>query len=182
MNGFVTDTISLDRLTVTAGIRFDHSTSSYSETTQSGDAPGFHCLPDDYGTRRWTNAYKFNTVGPRVGVTYALDEGRKTVARASYALFASQLPANAASFVSPIQPYTYVYYNAVDRQTNGQPCVTVGANGCNGYATLGEIDFAAGVQGSNNVDLTNPSRATSANRVGDLTARADAGTDVRRRS
>ena len=86
-------------------------------------------------------------------------------------MFASQLPGSAASFVSPIQPYTYVYYNAVDRQTNGQPCVTVGVNGCNGYATLSEIDFAAGVQGSNVVDVKNPGRVTSANRVSsDLTA------------
>jgi hypothetical protein len=58
-----------------------------------------------------------------------------------------------------------VYYNAVDRQTNGQPCVTIGANGCNGYATLGEIDFAAGLQGSQNVNLSNPSQASSPNRV-----------------
>jgi hypothetical protein len=168
VNGFVTDTISLSRLTIVAGIRFDHSTSSYSETT-SPAITGIPLMPS-ITAPAVDNAYEFNTVGPRVGVTYALDENRKTVARASYALFASQLPANAASFVSPIQPYTYVYYNAVDRQTDGQPCVTVGVNGCNGYATLGEVDFAAGVQGSNNVDLDNPSRVTSSNRVGDITA------------
>ena len=168
VNAFITDTISLDRLTVTAGIRFDHSTSSYSETT-SPAIPGIALMPA-LTAPAVDNAYVFNTVGPRVGVTYALDEGRKTVARVSYAFFSSQLPANAAAFVSPIQPYTYVYYNAVDRQTNGQPCVTVGVNGCDGVAKLNEIDFAAGVQGSNNVDLANPSRATSSNRVGDITA------------
>jgi hypothetical protein len=161
--GYVTDTISLDRFTLTAGVRFDHATSSYLETV-SPSITGIALMPQ-LTAPAVPNAYKFNTVGPRVGVSYALDEGRKTVARASYALFSSQLPASAASFVSPIQPYTYVYYNAIDRQTNGQPCVTVGANGCNGYATLNEIDFAAGVQGSNVVDLANPSRATSANRV-----------------
>jgi hypothetical protein len=72
-------------------------------------------------------------------------------------MFASQLPGNAASFVSPVQPYTYVYYNAVDR--NG-----------NGIADLNEIDFAAGVQGSNNVDLTHPGSASTANRIGDISA------------
>src|SRR5262249_46884617 len=68
-----------------------------------------------------------------------------------------------------ILPYTYVYYNAIDRQTNGQPCVTVGVNGCNGYATLNEIDLSSGPPRcrscSNQVDLSNPGRATSANRV-----------------
>src|SRR5262249_40691190 len=111
------------------------------------------------------NAYDYANVTPRVGLTYALDSNRKTIARASYAMFASQLPANAAAFLSPIQPYTYVYYDAVDRQTNGQPCVTVGVNGCNGYATLNEINFTAGIQGSNVVDLKDPGRLTSANRV-----------------
>jgi len=162
-NGYVTDTITLDRLTITAGVRFDHQTSSYSETT-SRAIPGIVVMPQ-LTAPAVNNAYVFNAVGPRVGLTYALDETRKTVARVSYGMFASQLPANAASFVSPIQPYTYVYYNAVDRQTNGQPCTAVGVNGCNGYATLNEIDFAAGIQGSNVIDLRNPGRLTSANRV-----------------
>ncbi len=127
------------------------------------------------------NAYVFNTVGPRVGLTYALDEGRKTVARASYALFASQLPANAASFVSPIQPYTYVYYNAIDRQTNGQPCVTVGANGCDGYATLNEIDFAAGT-GLQQRRLEEPESCDVLESGRRYQLAANAGTDVRCRS
>jgi hypothetical protein len=72
-------------------------------------------------------------------------------------MFASQLPGNAASFVSPVQPYTYVYYNAVDR--NG-----------NGVADLNEIDFASGVQGSNNVDLSHPGVVTTSNLIGDISA------------
>ena len=55
--------------------------------------------------------FKWNNVTPRVGITYAVDEARKTVVRASYAMFASQLPGDAAKFVSPIQ-YPYAYYNA----------------------------------------------------------------------
>ncbi len=162
---WATDTISLDRLTVTAGIRYDHQTSSYLQTISPAIA-GIPLMPQ-LTAPAVPNAYVFNALTPRVGVTYALDESRKTVARASYAMFASQLPGNAAAFVSPIQPYTYVYYNAVDRQTNGQPCTAgmVGTNGCNGYASLNEIDFAAGVQGSQNVNLTNPSQATSSNVV-----------------
>jgi hypothetical protein len=164
-NLWVTDTISLDRLTVTAGIRFDHQTSSYEQTISPAIA-GIPLMPQ-LTAPAVPNAYVFNALTPRVGVTYALDESRKTVARASYAMFASQLPGNAAAFVSPIQPYTYVYYNAVDRQTSGQPCTPgmVGTNGCNGYASLSEINFAAGIQGSQNVNLANPSQATSPNVV-----------------
>jgi hypothetical protein len=168
-NAFVTDTISMSRMTVTAGVRFDHATSSYLETFSHGvpgitSSTGTPLLPD-ITAPAVKNAYDFNTLSPRLGLTYALDSNRKTVARASYALFASQLPGNAAAFLSPIQPYTYIYYNAIDRQTNGQPCVTVGQNGCDGVAGLSEILFNQGIQGSNNVDLANPSRVSSANTV-----------------
>ena len=172
-SGYVTDTISLDRLTIVGGIRYDHQTSSYEQTT-SPAIGGIPLMPS-ITAQAVENAYVFNNLTPRVGVTYALDESRKTVARASYAMFASQLPGNAASFVSPIQPYTYVYYNVVDRQTNGQPCAVgmVGSNGCKGYATVSDIASYVGVNniaGSQNVDLNNPGRVTSPNIVGNITA------------
>jgi hypothetical protein len=64
------------------------------------------------------NAIVFNNVTPRVGFTYALNESRKTIARGSYAAFASQLDSNRAALtVSAIPYYSYVYYAAVD--TNG---------------------------------------------------------------
>jgi hypothetical protein len=155
VQGYATDTISLNRLTVIAGLRFDHQASSMQTTTVAA-VPNFPLLPA-VTAPAVKNAFDFNSVTPRVGITYALDDSRKTVARASYALFASQLPGNAASFVSPIQPYTYVYYNAVDK--NG-----------NGVADLNEIDFAAGVQGSNEVDLDHPGVKVTNNKVGDISA------------
>ena len=154
-SGFVTDTISLDRLTVIAGLRFDHATSSYLATSV-GSVPGIPYFPP-VNAAAVDNVYDFKTLTPRVGITYALDDARKTVARASYAMFASQLPGNAGSFVSPIQLYTYVYYNAVDK--NG-----------NGVADLNEIDFASGVQGANNVDLAHPGQFLSNNKIGDISA------------
>ena len=56
----------------------------------------------------------YNSFTPRLGVTYALNESRKTIARASYAIFASQLNSTRGTVVSQI-PATgvgsgYVYY------------------------------------------------------------------------
>lgn len=168
--GFVTDTISMNRLTLMAGVRFDHQTSSILPSTAPA-VPNFPLLPAATATAI-DNAYTFNSVTPRVGITYALDDSRKTIARASYAMFASQLPGNAAGFVSGIQPYTYVYYYAVDRTTTGAPCTAAqGAaksNGCNGLADLNEIQFNLGVQGSNVVDLKNPGVFKSNNKIGDI--------------
>jgi hypothetical protein len=154
-SGFITDTISLDRLTVIAGLRLDHQTSSYSATTVDA-VPGFPLLPA-VSAPAVDNVFVFTNVTPRVGITYALDDNRKTVGRASYAMFASQLPGTAGAFVAPIQPYTYVIYNAVDK--NG-----------NGYADANEIDFASGVQGANNVDLAHPGVVTTNNKVGSISA------------
>src|SRR5581483_11525128 len=130
IQGYVTDTISMNRLTLTGGIRFDHHTSSiqpfntpavpgfekFLPSVDTPAVPGFEKFLPSVDTPAQDNAYDLNNVTPRLGLTYAIDENRKTIARASYAMFASQLPGNAAGFVSPIQNYTYVYYSGVDRQ------------------------------------------------------------------
>ncbi len=99
---FVTDTMSLNRLTVIAGIRFDHQTSGLDATSTSA-VPGYEAYLPAKTVTPVSNVYDFNNVTPRVGITYALDESRQTILRASYAMFASQLPAGSASFVSPAQ-------------------------------------------------------------------------------
>ena len=101
MNGFVTDTISLDRLTIIGGLRFDHQESSLGNASVPG-VPGIPILPA-LNAPAVPGVFKWNNVTPRVGITYAVDEARKTVIRASYAMFASQLPGDEAKFVSPIQ-------------------------------------------------------------------------------
>ena len=99
------------------------------------------------------NAYDFNSVAPRVGITYALDDARKTILRASYAIFASQLPGNAASFVSPAQ-YSYALYSATD--LNG-----------NGVADPNELGALLGTRG---FDPANPGALSTSNTIGDLKA------------
>jgi hypothetical protein len=149
MNGFVTDTISLDRLTIIGGVRFDHQESSLGASNVPGVA-GIPVLPP-LSAPAVQGVYKWNNITPRVGVTFAVDEARKTVVRASYAMFASQLPGDSAKFVSPIQ-YSYAYYNAVDR--NGD-----------GIAQLSEILFNQGLQGYSGFDPTNPARLSTVNTV-----------------
>jgi hypothetical protein len=116
-NGYIGDTISLDRLTINLGVRWDRSASSVA----AASVPASPALPDllpALTAPAIENAIVFNNITPRVGVTYALNQSRKTVIRGSYAAFASQLDSNRASLtVSQIPYYSYVYYAAVD--TNG---------------------------------------------------------------
>ncbi len=113
---FGSDTLSFDRLTISLGLRFDRQTSSLDPTAVAG-VPGFAVLPS-LSAPGVEDAYVFNTLTPKVGATYAIDDAKRTLVRASYAMFASQLPANAAAFVSPIQ-YAYALYDAVDRNGDG---------------------------------------------------------------
>ena len=148
-DGFVTDTISLDRLTVIGGVRFDHQDSSLGVATVPGVA-GIAVLPA-LTAPAVPGVFKWNTLTPRIGITLAVDEARKTVVRASYAMFASQLPGDEAKFVSPIQ-YSYAYYNAVDK--NGD-----------GIAQLSELLLNQGLQGYSGFDPKNPSRLSTVNTV-----------------
>lgn len=147
---YLSDTISMDRLTLNLGARWDYQTSSLLDNAVTG-VPGFPLLPS-ISAKGVPNASKYNTLTPRLGLTYALDEGRKTIARASYAVFASQLGAADAGFINPVG-YSYLYYLAVDK--NGD-----------GVAQLSEILFNQGLQGYYGIDPANPTKVTSPNKFG----------------
>jgi hypothetical protein len=133
-SGYAGDTISLDRLTINLGARWDRSASSVLEAS----VPASEAVPvlmPALSAPAVKDAIVFNTFTPRVGVTYALNESRRTIARGSYAMFASQLDSNRAPItVSAIPYYSYAYYAAVD--TNG-----------NRIADLNEFGAFLGVAG-----------------------------------
>jgi hypothetical protein len=153
VNGFVTDTISLNRLTVIAGVRVDRSSSSLNTSTTPAVA-GFENVLPAKTVQGVDNAYLFTNVTPRVGITYALDDSRKTILRSSYALFASQLPASAATFISPAQ-YSYALYNAVAR---------------NGSNVADPSSIVGGLVGQKGFDPANPGALSTANRIGNITS------------
>jgi hypothetical protein len=149
-NGYLNDTISLDRLTLNLGVRFDHQASSLAEASVPA-VVGFENVLPALTAPAVGGVYSWNNITPRVGLTLALDESRKGIVRASYAMFASQLQGTQAGFVSPIQ-YSYVNYNAVD--LNGD-----------GVAQRSEILFNQGIQGYLGLDPGDPGRLTTVNTV-----------------
>ena len=152
-NGYIGDTISLDRLTLNLGVRWDRATSS----VLGASVPASPALPDllpALTAPAVKDALVFNVITPRLGFTYALNESRKTIVRGSYAQFASQLDSNRAALtVSQIPYYSYVYYAAVD--TNGN--------------RIADVDEFTRFQGVAGFDPDNP-LGGNPDRIGDYSA------------
>jgi len=132
---YASDQLTRDRLTFNVGVRFDRQAGSAGAGTQPANPFLPHVLPSIYAPAV-QNAVVWNSFTPRLGVSYALDPERRSIVRASYSMFASQLAASgtfpASATVVSASQYSYAVYNAVDR--NG-----------NGVADVNEIDFASGL-------------------------------------
>jgi hypothetical protein len=115
-SGFLGDQISMNRMTVNLGLRWDRQISNLGNALAPANPlspllPQLESTPID-------GVVTYNTVTPRVGLTYALNESRKTIVRASYAMFASQLDSARGYVISPIPGYSYVYYISQDLNGN----------------------------------------------------------------
>jgi hypothetical protein len=116
-NGYVSDTITHDRLTLSLGLRWDRSSSSILETSVPA-SPLSDLLPA-LTAPAVKDAVVWNSVTPRVGASYALGQDRRTLLRASYSVFASQIDSNFASTVASAIPYySYVYMGGNDLNGN----------------------------------------------------------------
>jgi hypothetical protein len=144
------DTWSLDRLTVNLGLRWDRQAASLGAATVKKSDVLPLLLPELTATPV-ENAIVWNAVTPRIGVSYAVTENRKTVARASYSMFSSQLNATAAGTISAIQ-YSAIYYYAIDTNANK-------------IADANEILYGLGNLGYYGFDPNDPTRLTTINEI-----------------
>jgi len=64
--------------------------------------------------RRLRRAVHVEQRSPRAGLTYALDESRKTVARLSYARFAGQLDSGSVGYMNPASSAGAAIYRWID--------------------------------------------------------------------
>jgi hypothetical protein len=153
VSGFLSDTISLDRMTINLGFRWDRQSSSVKAYTQEGNPALPTLLPDLAGAAA-KDVILWNSFTPRVGMSYAVTDDRKTIARASYASFASQMNAGAGGFFSAVGSDRGVYvYGVQDLNGNG----TVDAAELAGRTADNWYGF----------DIDNPGNPTTNHRVGD---------------
>ena len=97
--------------------------------------------------------FKWNNVSPRVGMTYALDQSRKTVIRASYARYAAQLDTDdTVSFLNPSSSPGYATYRWVPRAGDH-------------FVHPDEVLTDQLITAGNGFNPANPTAAASANRL-----------------
>ena len=140
-NAYLGDTITWDRLTLNLGVRWDRAAASSRTLSQAGNPVLPNLLPDLTGAAE-NDVITPSAFTPRLGLSYALDESRRTLLRASYGMFASQLNAGTGSFRSVVQ-YRGVYlYGITDTNGNrvadpseiaGIPCTPTNNADCSWY-------------------------------------------------
>ncbi|MCY4028394.1 MAG: hypothetical protein OXH75_19025 [Acidobacteria bacterium] len=154
---YASDRISMDRLTIDLGIRYDRSTSSLLEASRQASPLVPNLLPALTAPALF-NTHTFDILAPRIGVSYALGEDSSTLLRASYGQFASQLSAGSAQQIASPISYSEVSFLAVD--LNGD-----------GIAQPDELLLDAGIISTFGFDPNNPTSTDSVNRISpDLTS------------
>ena len=90
----------MNRLTLDLGLRYDRQWGKAlpSETAAN---PAFPNVVPGLTFAGYDAPFTWNNVSPRAGVTYALDEARKTVARASFSRYAGQLETGTVGVAEP---------------------------------------------------------------------------------
>ncbi|HSK79796.1 MAG TPA: TonB-dependent receptor [Thermoanaerobaculia bacterium] len=112
-NLYVQDTLAVGNLTANLGLRYDRQDGENLPASVRANPVLPELLPAvQYGGG--DAGFEWETITPRLGLTYALGAERKTLLRASYSRFADQLATGALAFLNPIggQAYRYFYsYN-----------------------------------------------------------------------
>jgi hypothetical protein len=161
-NAYIGDTVTWDRTTLNVGVRWDRQSSSVNPLSQRGNPILPNLLPDLTGSAA-DDAVVWNSITPRIGLTYALDEARKTIARASYGSFASQLNAGAGGFLSTVVARGVYFYDVLDLNGNRlvDPAEIAGLNCTETLTNAGACSYYG-------FDIDNPANvSTPIHSVGD---------------
>jgi Carboxypeptidase regulatory-like domain/TonB-dependent Receptor Plug Domain len=148
---YVGDTMSLNRTTIDLGVRFDRQWGeALPSTTQPNKA--FTNVVPGFTFAGYRTPFTWNNVSPRAGITYALDEARKTVARASFSRYAGQLNTGLVGTLNPSSTAGSATYRWND--LNGDH-----------FAQANEVLLDQYITAAGGFNPANPTSVTSANQL-----------------
>ena len=148
---YLGDTISAGRATIDLGVRYDRQGGRALPSVTAAN-PTFPALVPGLAFAGYDAPFTWNNISPRAGLTYALDESRKTVVRASYARFAGQLDSASVGYMNPSSSAGVAVYRWLD--LNGDH-----------LASADEVQTGQFVAAANGFNPSNPTAVTSANRI-----------------
>ena len=100
-NGFLSDTITANALTINVGVRYDRQNGVNRASNVAANAT-FPNLVPALNYPGISSEFTWKDFQPRVGITYALGSERKTLLRASYARYADQLGGSVLTWDNPL--------------------------------------------------------------------------------
>ena len=151
IGAYVSDTLTSDRLTVNAGVRYDYARARNGPASVPANPQYPDLLPAVQYAGDQGYPISAGSWQPRVGATYALGEKRTTLVRASYSRFAD-LYLDGINFSSPFPSTQGLYYYWTD--TNG-----------NHRVDPGEVDFNGGLVGFYGLDPAKPGSSAAPNQI-----------------
>ena len=154
---YVGDTISKGRSTIDVGLRYDQQGGRALPSVTAAN-PGLPNVVPGLNFAGYDAPFTWKNFSPRAGLTYALDESRKTVARASYSRFSGQLDSASVGYMNPSSSAGVAVYRWLD-------------NNSDHFAQADEVQLHQFLGAANGFNPANPTAVTSANRINpDLTA------------
>ena len=112
---WVQEAFTVGDVTVTAGFRYELQTAMLGRSTITGNPYDLTLLPD-VTFSGGDLPFEWETIAPRIGVTYALGDERKTLLRASYARYPQQLDTFAFRLADPAHQHFNTFDGAFARR------------------------------------------------------------------
>ncbi|HEX9941541.1 MAG TPA: TonB-dependent receptor [Thermoanaerobaculia bacterium] len=122
---YVQDTLSAGNLTANVGVRYDRQGGENLSSRAGANSIHPDLLPAvDYAGGE--AGFRWESITPRLGLTYAVGAQRNTLLRASYSRFADQLGTGAAGWLNTLGGLGYAYFFT---DNNGDPVLERGELG-----------------------------------------------------
>src|SRR4051812_731242 len=151
VDAYIGDTISKGRATIDLGLRYDRQNGRALPSVTAAN-PVLPALVPGLNFAGYDAPFTWNNVSPRAGATYALDQSRKTVARASYARFAGQLDSASVGYMNPSSTAGVAVYRWLDANADH-------------LASADEVLTKQFLGTAGGFNAANPTAVTSANRI-----------------
>ena len=149
---YVGDSIPLNRVTIDVGVRYDRQWGKALPSVTASN-PAFPEIVPGIDFPGYDAPFTWNNFSPRAGINVALDESHRTIARASYSRFASQLASTIVGYVNPSSTAGSVTYRWVDTNSDH-------------FAQANEVNLSQQVGSpGGGFNPANPQAITSANQV-----------------